>query len=58
MSKVSARWVPRMLTEDQKRSRLNISKYLLSRNEDKPEEIMDRVGTQDESCVHYFDPEF
>ena len=26
MSKVSARWVPRMLTDDQKRSRLDISR--------------------------------
>ena len=34
MSKVSARWIPRMLTEDQKRSRLDISRYLLSRYED------------------------
>ena len=41
MSKVSARWVPRMLTEDQKRSKLDISRYLLSRYEDDPEEFMD-----------------
>ena len=31
IAKVLARWVPRMLTEDQKRSRLDISRYLLSR---------------------------
>ena len=30
MSKVSARWVPRMLTSDQKRTWLDISRYLLS----------------------------
>ena len=36
MSKVSARWVPRMLTGDQKRTQLNISRYLLSRYEDDP----------------------
>ena len=52
MSKVSARLVPRMLTEDQKRSRLDISRYLLSRYEDDPEEFMDRVVTQDETWVH------
>ena len=57
MSKVSARWVPRMLTEDQKRSRLDISRYLLSRYEDDPEEFMDRVVTQDGSRDHHFDPE-
>ena len=42
MSKVSARWVPRMLTKDQKKNRLNISKYLLSLYEDDPEEFMRR----------------
>ena len=41
ISKVSARWVPIMLTEDQKRSRLNISRDLLSHYEDDPEEFMD-----------------
>ena len=34
MSKVSARWVPRMLTDDQKRTQLDISRYLLSCYED------------------------
>ena len=34
MSKVSARWVPQMFTDDQKRTRLHISSYLLSRYED------------------------
>ena len=36
MSKVSARWVLRMLTDDQKRTRLDISRHLLSRYEDDP----------------------
>ena len=36
MSKVSARRVPWLLTNDQKRSLLNISRYLLSRYEDDP----------------------
>ena len=57
MFKVSARWVPRMLTEDQKRNRLDISRYLLSRYEDDPEEFMDRVVTQYETWVHHFDLE-
>ena len=41
MSKVLARWVPRMLTEDQKRSRLDIARYLLSHYESDPEKFMD-----------------
>ena len=36
MSKVSARWVPRMLTNDQKGTRLDISRYPLSRYENDP----------------------
>ena len=47
--KVSARWVSRMLTDDQKRSRLDISKYLLSRYEDDPGDFIDRFVTQDET---------
>ena len=57
MSKVSARWVPRMLTDDQKRSRLDISRYLLSRYEDDPGDFIDRVVTQDGTWVHHFDSE-
>ena len=56
MSKVSARWVPRMLTDDQKLSRLDISVYLLSRYEDDQGALMDRVVTLDETWVHHFDP--
>ena len=57
ISKVSARWVPRMMTDDQKRCRLDISKYLLSRYEDDPGDFFDRVVTQDETWVHHFDQE-
>ena len=53
ISKVSARWVPRMLTEDQKTSWLDISRYTSSRYEDDPEEYV----TKDETWVHHFDPE-
>ena len=56
MSKVSARLVQRMLTDDQKRCRLDISKYLVSRYEDDPGDFIDRVVTQ-ETLVHHIDPE-
>ena len=36
---------------DQKRSRLDISRYLLSRYDDDPEELMDRVVTQDQTIT-------
>ena len=57
MSKLSARWVPRMLTIDQKRSRLNISEELLARFNKSPDHFMQRIVTQDETWVHHFDPE-
>ena len=45
-----------MLTDDQKRICLDISRYLLSRYEDDPGDFI-RVVTQDETWVHHFDPE-
>jgi hypothetical protein len=39
MLKVSTRWVPRHLTDDQKRTRLNILRYSLSRYEDESDFI-------------------
>ena len=46
MFKVSARWVPRKFTKDQKKRRLDISMCFLSLCEDDPEECMRRVVTQ------------
>ena len=53
MSKVSARWVLRLLTPDQKFSRLVMSEANLARLEADP----DRFLTQDECWVHHFEPE-
>ena len=46
-----------MLTDDQKRTQLNISRYLLSHYEDDSSNFMVRVVTLDETWVHHFDPE-
>ena len=54
---VLGKMVPRMLTDDQKRARLDMSRYLLFRNEDDPGDFIDRVVTQDEIWVHNFDPQ-
>ena len=56
MSKVLARWVPRMLTDDQKRTLLDIFRYLLSRYGDDPCDFIERVETQEETWVHHCDP--
>ena len=48
MSKVPPRWLPQMLTDDQKRNQLDISRYHLSRNEDDPGDFIKPVVAQDE----------
>ena len=57
MSKVLAKWVRRMLTNDQKRTRLYIYSYLLARYEDDPGDFIEQVVTQDETLVNHFDQE-
>uniref|UniRef100_A0A3B5BAW3 Mos1 transposase HTH domain-containing protein n=1 Tax=Stegastes partitus TaxID=144197 RepID=A0A3B5BAW3_9TELE len=57
MSKLSARWVPRMLTPDQRLRRMEISRTLLDRFQADPEKFIGRFVTQYETWVHHFDPE-
>ena len=57
MSKVSARWVLRLLTPDQKLTRLVISKANLARFEADPDCFVERFLTQEEGWVHHFEPE-
>ena len=46
-----------MLTDDQKRTQLDISRNLLSRYEDDPGDFIERVVTQDKTWVHHYDSE-
>ena len=57
MSKVLAQWVPRLLTPDQKLTRLVMSKANLARFEADPDRFVERFLTQDECWVHHFEPE-
>lgn len=57
MNKVSARWVPRMLTIVQKNDRVVISQELLDSAKGNPDRFFDRLVTMDESWVHHYDPE-
>ena len=47
----------RILTDDQKRTWLDISRYLLSHYEDDPGDFIKRVVTKDETWVHHLDQE-
>lgn len=57
MTKVSARWVPRLLTPDQKRTRLDMSRENLELFEADPDGFIERFLTMDECWVHHFEPE-
>lgn len=57
MSKVSSRWVPRMLTAIQKETRMDLSRENLEVLNEDPDLFTARVVTGDETWIHHWDPE-
>ncbi|XP_046976362.1 histone-lysine N-methyltransferase SETMAR-like [Vanessa cardui] len=57
MNKVSARWVPRMLTDEQKNKRVDISRANLEKFQCDKDIFLLRFVTMDETWIHHFDPE-
>lgn len=57
MRRVCARWVPRLLTDDQRAERVKICKALLRRAEREGESFLDKIVTVDETWMHHFEPE-
>ena len=57
LSKVSARWVPRMLTPLQKQTRIECSKQFLELCGENSASVFDRIVTGDETWVRHYDPE-
>jgi|SRR5687768_3191449 len=57
MKKLSARWVPRMLTIDQKQKRVDDSEYCLAYFQRNPSDFLRRFITMDETWIHYYTPE-
>ncbi|GBP95891.1 Histone-lysine N-methyltransferase SETMAR [Eumeta japonica] len=57
MRKISARWVPKMLTPFDKQRRLQTSKDFLELVGDNIDEIWDRIVTVDETWVRQYDAE-
>ena len=56
ISHVSARWIPKLLSEEQKGDVVKFSKELLSMYKaDKG--FLNCINTGDESCFHYYEPE-
>ena len=56
MSKVTARWVPKLLRKEQKREGVRVSNELLSRYK-REEDFLYRIVTGDESWFHCYEPE-
>ena len=57
MRKLSARWVPRLLTVDQKRVRVNISNAVLAQFRRNKSEFWRLLITVDETWIHRYKPE-
>ncbi|KAI6647488.1 Histone-lysine N-methyltransferase SETMAR-like [Oopsacas minuta] len=56
MSKVTARWVPKLLSKEQKGERVRVSKELLSRYKAE-EDFLAPIVTGHETWFHYYEPE-
>ena len=57
MKKLSARRVPRLLTPDQNRIRIQMSEQSLTRPQKNPNDFLRRFVTNDETWVHFYTPE-
>lgn len=54
--RLCTKWVPKLLTNEMKRTRLEMSQQLLSRYFAEGESFISNIVTGDESWVHYYDP--
>lgn len=57
MKKLNARWVPRLLTPDQKERRVIDSEHCLAVYNRDPNEFLRRFITMDETWIHHYTPE-
>lgn len=57
MRKVSARWVPKMLNDEQKKKRVDMSRANLEKFQADKDNFLSRFVTMDETWIHHFDPE-
>ena len=57
MSKISSRWVPRLLTKQMMATRRDLSLVVLNKFDQAPEKFLQRIVTGDEICLYLHDPE-
>jgi len=56
MKKLYARWVPRLLTADQKRTRMKVSEQCWERFNKNKTDFVHRFITMDETWIHHYTP--
>lgn len=57
MSRVCARWVPRLVSDEHNKRRMQTSKAFIQNFKRGGEKWLDRIITTDETWLHHFDPE-
>ena len=57
MNRICARWVPRMLSEENMTNRTEASRQFLRKFSQSGIDFLDRIITTDETWFHYYDPE-
>ena len=57
MSRVCARWVPRLLSEDDRKRRISASRDFIRRWRASGDAFLDRIITTDETWLYFYDPE-
>ena len=57
MHKLTARWVPKSLSDEQMATRASVYSALLKRFKSKEDDFFSRLVTVDETWVHYYEPE-
>ena len=57
MHKLTARWVPKSLSDEQMATRASVYSALLKRFRSKEDDFLSRLVSIDETLVHYYEPE-
>ena len=57
MCKLTARWVPKSLSDEQMATRASVCSALLKRFRSKEDDFLSHLVTVDETWVHYYEPE-
>ena len=57
MHKLTARWVPKSLSDEQMATRASVYNTLLKQFRSKEDDFLSHLVTVDETWVHYYDPE-